>query len=103
MDPDCNMRGHLKSMCRQGGPGRLQCYACGGEHRKIDCPNLDKQCDNCGEAGHLRRTCRKLPMCLVCASTAHQKRDCPHKDATCGGCGMVGHLQATCRHSNNSN
>ncbi|KAI1940997.1 hypothetical protein LOZ63_003814 [Ophidiomyces ophidiicola] len=71
---------------------------------------MDRQvpkCDNCGEMGHIRRSCKqdraeieKVEVkCVICKEAGHRARDCtqPRKERSgCRNCGQPGHNAKDC-------
>jgi len=57
--PHFQSQGSRESSSQQS---RVQCYQCGGSHKRNVCPQLAgfKRCNNCGKEGHFGRDCPTL-------------------------------------------
>jgi len=78
--PHFQSQGSRESFSQQS---RIQCYQCGGLHKRNVCPQLAgfKRCKNCGKKGHFGRDCptlaRAITQPLVQTPVQNQQR---HRD-----------------------
>lgn len=75
------------------------CIVCGEEgHNKWECTKVP--CKNCGQLGHRPHQCPRLE-CRVCGEEGHKRADCPHArnrgfTPLCRTCSDRGHVGAEC-------
>ena len=68
----------------KGGPGTgIECYKCGGPHRKADCPLRAGKKRPGGEQQQQEREKgdRGKGKCFNCQEPGHESKDCPHEQA----------------------
>ena len=79
-----------------------------------DCPESERLCYVCNEAGHISRDCtmnkneasaplpsRMAPSCYNCSKPGHLARDCPEPERLCYVCNKAGHISRQCTMNKN--
>lgn len=67
------------------------------ENRYFSTANISIKCYNCGEVGHMSRSCphERMVLCIKCNKIGHESSECPN--VKCFKCNRIGHRYYECK------